>query len=100
MLAVDQDRHTALPGECDRLLVRELPRDRIERQALVHERQFDTPAVRAEAAFRFRSGEIVKLQPHIRMPPQRPTVVAVCPKRMRLDCSVTVGCVLISFALS
>ncbi len=34
-----------------------------------NERQFDTPAVRAEAAFRFRSGEIVELQPHIRMPP-------------------------------
>jgi hypothetical protein len=27
-----------------------------------------TPAVRAEAAFRLRSGEVVELQPHVRMP--------------------------------
>jgi hypothetical protein len=63
-IAVDQHGHTALTGEGDRVLILEVPRDGIERQALVGERELGTPAVRTEAAFHLRSGEIVEVQPH------------------------------------
>jgi hypothetical protein len=63
LVAVDQHRRAALPRERDRLLLGESPRDCIERQTLMHERQLDAPAVRAEGAFQVGSGEIVKLHP-------------------------------------
>jgi pimeloyl-ACP methyl ester carboxylesterase len=43
------------------VLVGESPRDGNERKTLVHQSQLGTPAVRAEAAVRFPSGEIIEL---------------------------------------
>jgi hypothetical protein len=57
-------RCKALPGERDHILLGKSPRNRIERHALVHKRQLGPPAVRAEAAFRLRTGKIIEPERH------------------------------------
>jgi hypothetical protein len=60
-IAIEQYRHTTLLRERDHTLVGKPPRNGIELQTLVLERHLDAPALRAEAAFRFRSGQIEEL---------------------------------------
>src|ERR1700731_3435306 len=63
-LAVDQNRHAALPRRRNRVLFSEAPGDGLGRQLLMSEGQTNAPAVRAEASLGIGAGKIVEAKSH------------------------------------